>query len=169
MSTKAKKEEILKELKQETKDSEIVVFVNFHGLATSSAQEVRNLMRGADARYFVAKKTLIKKAFEDFKFSGDMPELEGEIALVFCKKDIVAPVKSLFNFSKKHKEIVFAGGIMDKFFISGADVSRLAKLPSREILLAQFVNIINAPRQQMVGVLQAPIRDFISVLKQINK
>lgn len=167
--TKQKKSEILDILKKQTSESSIILFVNFHGLNTVLTRELRKLMTGIEAKYLVAKKTLVKKVFSEEKISGNMPELNGEVAVVFGKDDVVLPPKSLAKFSKSHPELSVLGGIMDRIFLGKEDVLRLAKLPSMEILIAQFINVINAPRRQMVGVLQAPIRDFISVLSAVEK
>lgn len=167
--TKQKKEEILKELKNQTDDSNLVVFVNFHGLNTVLSREIRSLIKKADAKYFVAKKTLIKRVLGDAGFSGKMPELEGELALVFAEDDVVEPVKILVDFRKKNPHINLLGGVVEKVFVDGAKIMELSKLPTRDVLIAQFINVISSPTRQMVGVLSGAQRDFISVLSQIKK
>ena len=88
--SRQKKEEILKNLREDIKQAGIIVFVNFHGLSVLRATELRRVLRQIGAKYVVAKKTIIKKAFEKSGFSGELPELEGEIALAFSKEDPVA-------------------------------------------------------------------------------
>jgi len=166
--TREKKEEILKELKDWINKSKIIIFVNFHGLSNALSQQLRKLIKESSARYLVAKKTLIKKSLDEFKFSGESPELEGEMALVFGEGEITAPAKTLYVFAKKHSEISLLGGIFEKKFIDREVVLKLANLPSKEVLIAQFINVINSPRQGLVGVLSGAQRDFISVLKQIK-
>ena len=168
--TREKKEQVLKDIKGFLKDSSIVAFVNFHGLTNVLAQELRRLVAKSGAKYFVAKKTLVKKSLGEENYSGETPELEGELGLVFGGEDIVAPVQGLAKFSKEHPEqINILGGVFDGSFMDKIAMSKIANLPTREVLLWQLVNVINAPRQQVVGVLQAPIRDFVSVLKQIKQ
>ena len=146
----------------------MAVFINFHGLNMVMMRELRKLMRQSEAVYFVAKKTLIRKSMEDFKFGDKMPELGGEVGVVFGQGDAVASVKTIFKFRKSHPELSVLGGVLDKIFVGGLEMEKISKLPSREMLTAQFINVINAPARQMVGVLRAPLRDFISVLKQIK-
>lgn len=167
--TKQKKEEILKELKDWVKKSKVVIFVNFHGLSNVLVQELRRLIKQADARYLVAKKTLIKKALDEFKFSGNLPDFEGEVALVFGEEDQVAPAKTLQKFSKEHEEIKFLGGILDGSFLEKESIVRLATLPSKEVLIARFLNVINSPRSGLVGVLSGVQRNLLNVLNQIKK
>lgn len=166
--TRQKKEEILKGLKDWLDNSSSVFFVNFHGLSNALSQELRRLISDSDAKYLVAKKTLIKKALQESKIEGERPDLKGELALVFATGEATLPAKTLSDFSKKNEGINLLGGIFEGAFIEADIVSNLANLPTKEVLIGQFINVINAPRQQMVGVLQAPIRDFISVLSQIK-
>ncbi len=166
--SKEKKSEILKGLKERLEGAKIVIFVNFHGLNTALAKEVRKLMASAEAKYLVAKKTLIKKALDNFKFSGQMPDILGEVALIIGRGEAIAPVKSLSKFAKAHPELVLLGGIFENSFVDKKVLAAIAKLPGREVLLAQLLRVINAPKQQMVGALQGPIRNFINVLRQIS-
>ncbi|MFH1910331.1 MAG: 50S ribosomal protein L10 [bacterium] len=167
--TREKKEQVLKELQEYFKNSGIAIFVSFHGLGVVLSTELRGLMKQAESVYRVAKKTLVKKVLKDSGYSGNLPELGGELAVVFGNGEITLPAKSLLKFGKNHPEIGMLGGVLNSVFLSKEEMLQLAKLPTRDVLLGQFVQVINAPRQQMVGVLQAPIRDFISVLSQINK
>ncbi len=167
--TKQKKEEILKELKGQAEKSDLIVFVNFHGLSTILSRELRSLIKKANSKYFVAKKTLIKRALDGFNFSGEMPKMDGEVALVFGKDDVVEPVKILTGFRKKNPQINLLGGVVEGIFVGKEAMADLAKLPGREVLIAQFLNVISAPTRGLVGVLSGAQRDFVSVLSQINK
>ncbi len=166
--TKQKKEEILNKLKDSLKKSKMVVFVNFHGLGVSAAAEMRNLLKQTGANYLVAKKTLIKRAFGELGFSGEMPELEGEIGVSFSEEDAVSSAKALKDFSKKNS-IKLMGGVFENEFIGSETVVMLANIPPKEILLGQFVNVINSPIQGFVGALNGIIRNFVGVLDEVKK
>jgi large subunit ribosomal protein L10 len=167
--TKEKKSQVLNEVNDWIKKSNIVIFINFHGLTMELSTKLRALMRGAGARYLVAKKTLIRKVLEQFGFSGEIPELKGEVGMVFGQDEITIPAKSLVKFRKDHPEISILGGIYEKGFIAEGSISKIAALPERDVLIGRFIYMVNAPMRQLVGVLQAPMRDFISVLGQIKK
>lgn len=167
--TRQKKEEILKNLKDNIKQASIITFINFHGLSVLKAMELRRMLRQINAKYAVAKKTLIKKAFEDSGFSGELPELEGEIALAFSKEDPVASAKTIEQFAKKSKMIKITGGVFESSFVGPDKIIMLANIPPREVLLGQFVNVINSPIQGVVSVLGGVIRNFAVVLNQIAK
>lgn len=166
--TKSKKEEILSELKENFKKAEFAAFVNFHGLNVSAASELRRLLGGLNTKYLVAKKTLINKAMEDMGFEGNAPSLDGEIAMAFSEDNPVASARALKDFARKNS-IKLAGGVFENKFIGSETVIMLANIPSREVLLGQFVNVINSPIQGFAGTLNGIIRNFASVLSEIAK
>lgn len=167
--TRQKKETILQNLTEQFKKAQMVIFVNFHGLSTTATRKLRNLLRITSAQYKVAKKTLIKKAMETLNVVGDMPNLEGEIALIFGADNFPAIAKNLIKFIKENKEMAVSGGILENKFIGSKLISELAAMPSREVLLAKLVYIINSPRQRLVGALQSDLRKFINILSQIKR
>lgn len=159
MITKQKKEEILKKLEDKLKKAAIAVFVNFHGLDMEATMEVRRTLRKTGAGYMVAKKTLIKKALDSLKIDGDIPEFGGEIGVAFSESDSLEPVSALGKFSKKKSESFnLVGGIFEKKYLDKKGILNLANLPSREILLGQFVNIINSPIQGLVVALNERVK-----------
>jgi large subunit ribosomal protein L10 len=145
--TKAKKGEILSKIKEGLKHAKSLVFVNFHGLPVSGATELRRSLRGEGIGYFVAKKTLIRKAFADETLEGSMPELPGEIALAYGE-DLMAPAKGVYEFQKKNPDMVkIVGGVFEGKFMDASAMMAIATIPPREVLLAQFLNLINSPIQ----------------------
>ncbi|OHA14066.1 MAG: 50S ribosomal protein L10 [Candidatus Tagabacteria bacterium RIFCSPLOWO2_01_FULL_39_11] len=175
--TKEKKGTIIQDVREKIKNSNIVVFLNFHGLNVGSISTLRNKLRADNSFYKVAKKTLVKKAVDNFKFEGELPALTGELAVVFGSDEIRSP-KTLTDFIKHYVEkpgtggkkcLEILGGILDKKFINKNSILALSRIPSREILLSRLLNSFNAPARQMVGVLAGTMRGFIGVLKQIEK
>lgn len=168
--TRQKKEEILKNIEDKGKKSASAIFVNFHGLNVAGETELRSNLRNSGVDYVVAKKTLIRKAFDTFKLKGEMPELDGEVAIAFGKEDAVAPAREVFEFGKKHKDMVtMLGGMLEGEYIDANKALMLANIPSREVLYGKFVNVINSPIQGMVVTLNGVMRNFVSVLSQIKK
>lgn len=168
--SKQKKESILKDLGEQFKKSPFVVFVNFHGLNNAVIIKLRSLARQSNAKYQVAKKTLIRKILESFSLSGDKPSLEGEIGVIFGPVEKTTEIaKNLVKFIKEHKELTVNGGIFENRFVGPKIVSEFAVIPSREELLAKLVYMINAPCQGLVVTLNGVMRKFVSVLSQIKK
>ena len=153
MITKQQKSEIIDNLKNDIKKSSIVMFANFHGLNVKLVSELRRLLRQAGAKYFVTRKTLVKKALEASSFGGEMPKMEGETAVVYTEGDPLSSASALNNFAKTNKFLKILGGIFESKYVGADRVMALASIPSREILLSQFLNIINSPKRGLVVAL----------------
>ena len=152
--TKAKKEEILAKLEEIKQEANGVVFVGFSGLSVGESTEARNKMRVEGVSYFVAKKTLIKRAF-DGAFEGEMPELPGEVALAWSN-DPIAPAQNIKEFAAKYKERMnILGGVFEGVFKDKEEMTEIASIPSLQVLRGMFVNVINAPIQGLVLGLNA--------------
>ena len=152
--SKQKKEEILGKLKAIFAESKSIAFVNFHTLTVKNAQELRRKLREEKTGYFVAKKTLIRKALEGVKAEGEIPTLDGEIGVAYLTSigdDSIAPAREVFSFEKKFdKAVSLIGGIFEGFYKGREDMVALASIPSRETLYAQFANLVNSPIQRFV-------------------
>jgi large subunit ribosomal protein L10 len=152
MLQKSKKEEMIKELEGAIKSSESLVFVNFHGLKVSDETTLRQNLRDQGVNYKVGRKTLLKRALTG-KAAGEIPELAGEVAIAYSK-DPIAGAREIFNFQKTHKGVLsILGGIFEGKFVGGEKMTEIAMIPSREVLYAQFVNLINSPIQRFAVVL----------------
>ncbi|MDP2593327.1 MAG: 50S ribosomal protein L10 [bacterium] len=151
--TKQKKAEVLEKLKKIIRDSSNVTFVNFHGLSVKEAEELRKTLREASVTFFVAKKTLAKKALSEEKVSGELPILDGELALSFGA-DQIAPSREVFAFQKKlENKIAILGGIFEGRFKNKQDMTEIAAIPPANTLKGMFLNVINSPIQGLVVAL----------------
>jgi len=151
--SKQKKSETLEKLKKVTQDSISMVFVNFHGLPVSESGTMRKTLRGKGVGYTVAKKTLTKIALESQKIEGTMPEMPGELGIVFGS-DLLDPAREIYEFQKKlGKKIQIVGGVFEGRFMSQNEMVTLAQIPGLKTLHAQFVNLINSPIQGFVMAL----------------
>jgi len=152
--TKEKKKEILEKVK-DIAGNESVVFVNFHGLPVVEISEIRKALRDSDVSYYVAKKTLIKKAFEESGIEGEIPSLDGELALAYSH-DATAPAREVFSFQKKSKDsFSILGGVFENRFLSKSEMEEIAQIPSIHQLRGMFVNVINSPIQGFAMVIKA--------------
>lgn len=152
--TKDKKKSILDRL-NEIKNSESVVFVNFKGLPVFETTTIRQELAKGDVSYYVAKKTLVKKAFIEAGIEGDMPPLDGELAVVYGN-DATGPAREIFAFQKKYDgKISIMGGVFEHKFVDKSQMEEIAKIPSMHILRGMFVNVINSPIQGFAMALNA--------------
>ncbi len=152
--TKDKKKSILEKL-DGIKNSESIVFVNFKGLPVSETTAMRRDLSKSDVAYYVAKKTLVKKAFAEAGIDGDMPNLEGELAVVYGN-DATGPAREIFAFQKKYDgKISILGGIFEHKFMDKVQMEEVAKIPSMHVLRGMFVNVINSPIQGFAMAIKA--------------
>jgi len=152
--TRAKKEAIVERLESIAQDAATLVFVRFNGLSVAQTAAMRAQLREAGVDYFVAKKTLMKRVFAD-AFEGDMPELDGEIAVAWSD-DAIAPAQHIKTFSSKYKDnIAIVGGVFDGVYKSQEEMTEIASIPSLDVLRGMFVNVINSPIQGFAVALNA--------------
>jgi len=153
--TKQKKVDILGKLKTIFSNSKSVVFLNFHGLGVENTKTMRSALRGEGIGYYVAKKSLAKKALSESSFDGEIPELAGELAMAYSD-DETGSARGVYEFQKRFKDnVAIVGGIFENRFMDKAQMTEIAQIPGIQILRGQFVNLINSPIQQFVFVLNA--------------
>lgn len=153
--TRQKKEEIVAKVSGIARDSKTIVFAQFKGLPVVEQSEMRKALREQEVGYSVAKKTLVKRAFAEAGFEGEMPVLEGEVAVAYSA-DELAPARELAVFIKKFPEqLAFAGGVFGGKYVSAAEIKSIAAIPGMQTLRAQFVQLINSPLQRFAVVLNA--------------
>ena len=152
MLQKSKKEEMIKNLEGAIKSSKSLVFVNFHGLKVSDETSLRRSLRESGVNYKVSRKTLLSRALKG-KAEGEVPELSGEVAIAYSEEE-TASAREIYNFQKTHKGLLdIIGGIFKGKFLKREQMMEIAMIPSREVLYAQFVNLINSPIQRFAVVL----------------
>ncbi len=151
--TKAQKKEIAAKL-DNALASETSVFVSFSGLGVENNNMLRKTLKANDSDYFVAKKTLLKRAMDASSATGDQPDLgEGMVAVAFGS-DPMAPAREIFEFSKDHKDTIsIIGGIFEGKFKTQAEMMEIATIPGMDTLRGMFANVINSPLQRFAVVL----------------
>lgn len=168
--TRQQKETIQKELDQKIKDAESVVFIGFKKLKVSDSTTMRRSLRKDGVGYSVVKKSLLKRSLSSNKIEGNLPELEGELAIAYGD-DAVVPAKSVSVFASKFEDgkLSIAGGILSGKYLSASEMIALSKIPSREVLYAKLLSVFNGPIRGFVGTLNAVPQNFVMALDQIAK
>ena len=148
MLLKSKKAEIIKDLEKTIIESKSLVFVNFHGLKVSDETVLRRGLRAGEVGYKVSRKTLLARALKG-KAEGELPKLDGEVALAFSKDETAGP-REIYNFQKTHKGLLnILGGIFEGKFITGEKMIEIAMIPSREVLLSKLAFLLKSPIQRL--------------------
>ena len=146
--TKDKKGEILADLKEIVKKAKSLVFLNFHGLPVSETMLLRRKLRQEGAGYKVAKKTLIKLAIKD-KYEGELPDLEGEVAMIYGE-DPIAGAREVYNFEKTHKETMkMLGGMFENKLLGRDSMLEIATIPPMNVLYSKLLFLFNSPSQRL--------------------
>jgi len=147
--TREKKSEILATLSDVLDNAKSLVFVGFKNISGGDIAEMRRELKGEDVTYFVAKKRLIRKAIADKGIKGDLPELEGELAIAYTTtEDTTAPARLIHENGKKHKGLTILGGIFEESLADASKMTEIATIPSLQVLRGMFVNVINSPIQR---------------------
>ncbi|OGG55124.1 50S ribosomal protein L10 [Candidatus Kaiserbacteria bacterium RIFCSPHIGHO2_02_FULL_49_11] len=151
--TRQQKTEALKRIEGVLKDAKAVVFVNFHGLGVADTNDMRRALKDQEVGYLVTKKTLTKRALQSSGVEGNIPELQGELAVAWGE-DAIAPARGVYEFAKKHKDkLAILGGIFERRFMDAAEMTTIASIPPLQTLRGMFVNVINSPIQGLAVAL----------------
>lgn len=147
--TKEKKKEIVAGLEKIVAKSKSVVFVNFHKLLVKDVSLLRRVLKSEDVGYVVAKKSLFERALSGAGIKGEVPVLNGELALAHGE-DLIAPARGIYEFQKKlDGKVSIIGGIFDGEYKSQEEMLGIASIPSLDVLRGMFVNVINSPIQRL--------------------
>ncbi len=150
------------------KDAKAIVLSDFTGLNVKDISELRRLCREKGVVFRVVKNTLAKRSFEDLGFAGIGPLLEGPTAVAISTTDEVLAAQILKKFADDYELPRLKGGFVSGRVINAQEVTRLALLPGREILLAQVVTTAQAPLRGIVNCLSASLRNLVNVVKAIE-
>lgn len=149
------KKQVVAELSERLKASCAGVIVDYRGINVIDDTKLRKELREAGVEYTVVKNTLLKLALENTELNGLDTVLEGTTAIATSADDYVAAARILCKFADTHKTFSIKSGYIDSEVISLEKISGLAKLPSREILLATVLNAFNAPIASFARAVQA--------------
>ena len=163
------KEVAVQALTEDFKKMKSAVFADFQGLNASEVEELRTKCVKAGLRYRVAKKTLVSLALKQAGLSIDPKSVMGSLTTVIGFEDEVAPAKLLADFAKAHEALKIKAGILESVLVDTKAVMALAKLPSKQELIARVVGSIRAPLSGFVNVLAGNLRGLVQVLSQIEK
>lgn len=165
--TRAQKKVLLQELRDYFSRAKSTIFAEVDRVSVNDINDFRSKCHEADVKYLVAKKTLLSLLAKEIGLPFSKDVLDGQISVIFGFSDEVVPAKLVAEFGKTHEAVSFVGGILDGKFLSREDAVALAKLPSREELLAKFVGTLHAPLSGLVNVFSGSIRGFTVALNQI--
>ncbi|MBI4812693.1 50S ribosomal protein L10 [Candidatus Falkowbacteria bacterium] len=164
MLTRKQKEETVSELSERLDKMKALVLIDYSGMKVGKMAELRRELKKVGAELKVFKRRLVDLAMKKSGLSFDIAQIKGQLALIFGYGDEVGAAKTTHKLSEGNKIFKIIAGIVGGNSLDAASVSALAKLPTREELLAKFVGTVSAPMSGMVNVLQGNTRGLVRVL-----
>ena len=161
------KKQIVAELTEKLKSACAGVIVDYKGINVADDTKLRKELREAGVDYFVVKNTLLSRAAKEAGLEGLDPVLEGTTALAVSKEDHVAAARILCKFAETNKSIKTKAGFVEGKTIDVAEVENLAKLPSKEVLVAKALGGLNAPITGFGTVLNGTMKGLVVALNAI--
>ena len=134
----AAKEEAVKKLAADLKESKLVLLVDYSGTSVEDDTKLRKDLRGVNGTSTVIKNNIIRRALEANGVKELDESLEGPTAIISSKEDYLSALKIAFKFSETHENYKFKGGIVEGEVKTAEELQTLAKLPSREELLSSL-------------------------------
>ncbi|GAA1016113.1 50S ribosomal protein L10 [Acrocarpospora pleiomorpha] len=151
---KSEKTGAVAELTSEFDSSSAAVLTEYRGLTVAQLKQLR-VSLGGNAKFAVAKNTLTKIAANNAGITALDGLLTGPTAIAFVKGDVVEAAKGLREFAKANPLLVIKGGVVDGKAMTPAEISKLADLESREVLLAKLAGALKAKQSQAAATFAA--------------
>ena len=164
---RADKATAVAELAEQFRSSSATVLTEYRGLTVRQITDLRRSL-GRTTTYEVAKNTLAKRAATDAGISGLDALFTGPTALAFVSGDPVEAAKSLREFAKANPLLIIKGGVFEGRAINAAEVSRLADLESREVLLAKLAGAMKANLSKAAALFQAPLAQAVRTVAALQ-
>jgi large subunit ribosomal protein L10 len=165
-----RKELLVSDLREILANSKGAILTDYRGLTVAEVSALRRKLRADNAEYHIVKNTLLKVAMGG-EVDPDLDKLlTGPTAIVFAQGDVVGPAKSIIDFvaaTRNRPDVKVKGGYIDGKVYDLAQVTALSKLPSREIIISQFVSTLNGPVSNFVGTLNSIISEFVGTIDAI--
>lgn len=158
---KQEKQELVRKLAEALSAAKGVVVIDYQGLGTRDMEALRQGLREVGAKLMVVKNTLLKLALQK---TEKLEELQGQSAVVIAQEDEIAPLQVIAKVAKEKEKPTFKFGILGQDVMDSAILSRLALLPTRNVLYAQLVGAIGSPIFGLAYTLQANLQSLVYIL-----
>lgn len=152
---KPDKVQAVAEIADKFRNSSAAVITEYSGLSVSQLTTLRRAL-GSGTSYRIAKNTLVKRAAADAKIEGLEHLFVGPTAIAFVVGEPVDAAKALRDFAKDNKGLVIKGGYMDGRPLTVDEVTKIADLDSREVLLAKLAGAMKGNLTKAAGLFAAP-------------
>ena len=156
---------IVSDIREKLQASPYLLIVDFTGMKVPHFESLRTRLADAGARISVVRNTFLRIAATELKMPELSDLLAGQTAMVTGDTDICAAAKVLKTFAAEFKKPTVRAGVLDNAALSADQVSVLADLPSKDVLRAKLLGLLQTPASQFVRVLNEPAASLARVLK----
>ena len=132
----------VEELSEKIKKAKVVLLTDYKGINVADVTALRAKLRKTDTEYKVIKNNITRRALQSCKIEGLEDQLEGTTAVILGYEDYLEPLKAIYEYSKKNEFYKIKGGIIEGKVVPVEELVTLAKLPSRETLIAQLAGAL---------------------------
>lgn len=163
------KKAVVDELTEKLSDASAFYLTDFTGLDVQSITDLRDRLRDAGVEYVVVKNRLALRALADMDLPDIAEFFRGPTGLVIGRGDPVVPAKVVDEFADEHEDRPSVKvGVVDRRAMSADEVAKLAKLPPRDVLMAELVGAMEAPLAGLAFAMQAMLNEVVGLLEALR-
>lgn len=168
MATKAFKSEKIEAIKAKVQKAQVAILTEYKGYSVEEITKLRRNLQKDGGDYMVTKNTLAKIALKGTDFEVLSESMTGPIAIAFGFQDQVSPAKVVSNFIKETKKGVILGGALDGKLLTAKEAEALAKMPSKEELIAKLLGSINSPASGIANSINAVMSQLTRTMAAVR-
>jgi large subunit ribosomal protein L10 len=166
---RAEKTEVVETVQQDLERATVAILAEYRGLTAGELDRLRKAVRQADGRCRVSKNTLTRRAAAGSRYEKLASHLRGPSAVILGFKDPVAIAKLAVKLAEELPKLEIKCAVLDGNLLPVPEVKALATLPSREVVLAQLLGLLQAPATQLVRTLNEPAARLARLVDAIGK
>jgi len=159
------KKTIVEDLQAKLNASPFVLITDYTGVQVDQFSILRGRLADSGAECKVVKNTFLRRAMSDAGLPDVHADLKGQTAIIIGDKDVAAAAKVLKTFVSEFKKLEVKLGVVDRLVVTADQINAIADLPSREVLLAKLLGVLQAPAGALVRLLNEPASALARVLK----
>ena len=162
--SKDKKQQLVADLNNLLTNSKMTVYAQYQGLSVADLQELRKMAREAGVKIRVVKNRLVRVAMNEIAVykDTDTAGLEGQLLYAVSDEDEVAPAQVLDKFAKNHKALALKGAFSGEGkLLSETEVLALAKLPNKQQLIGEVVNMLTGTVNDVTNALSGNLHSLL--------
>lgn len=167
-----KKEEkavMIAELQEKFARAKVAVLAEYAGMEVEEIRVVKNELRRAKGEFKVVKNTLAIRAAQGTSLQGIAVYFKGPIAIALGYEDPIAPAKALNTLAEKQKKLKIMVGVVENQVVDPARLKQISRLPSKGVLIGQFVGRLKSPLYGLAGTLNGVLSKFARTLQAVHE